>query len=463
VSRTKQLADLLGADSVSVDEEDLSAHARDLSASALVRERAGVGSALPTMVVRPTDTAQVAKLLAWAHFERVPIVPFGGGSSVVRGIEPDGAIVVDLSGMDAVLDIDEKSRLVRVQAGIRGAALQDQLASKDLMLGHQPQSIALSTVGGWIATRAAGQLSLGFGQIEDVVVAFDAVLPGGRILRGKVTPRRSAGPSLGGLLMGSEGTLCVITEAVLRVVPLLVDRADVAFTFEKMADGVAACRAIAQSASPPLLTRLYDAEDTTIFWRRMDPVPSGPILIASARDAATLDRAAALAATSGGEPADEALTAYWWEHRNRAADDFLQTMAGGGILGPHPAIDTIEVSATWSNLRDLYHSMKERLREQADIVGCHLSHAYPDGACLYFTLASSCADDREAQQRLAGWWETAMGTTLAAGGSISHHHGIGRTRAAWLREELGDWYELLQDVKRLIDPNGIMNPGVLGL
>lgn len=463
MSRAEQLAGVLSEGAVSVDDRDLAAHARDLSASALIRERSGQTPAAPEVVVRPADTDEVARLLAWADRERAPIVPFGGGSSVVRGISPGGAVVVDLSRMASVLELDEKSRLVRVQAGIRGDALQASLAENGWMLGHQPQSMALSTVGGWIATRAAGQLSLGFGAIEDVVTAFDVVLPGGRVLRGRVHPRRSTGPGLEHLLMGSEGALGIVTEAVIRIVPALQQRADASFTFESMSAGVAACRAVAQSGTSPMLARLYDAEDTAIFWRRLDQPPAGPLLVTSARDAGTLDRVAALVAAAGGEPAAESLTSYWWEHRNDAAEDFLHAMAGGGILGANPAIETIEVSATWSNLRDLYHSLKEGLKGEADVVGCHLSHAYPEGACLYFTLASACGDDAAAGSRLDAWWEKAMATTLAAGGSISHHHGIGRTRARWIREELGDWYELLVALKRVIDPNGIMNPGVLGL
>jgi alkyldihydroxyacetonephosphate synthase len=138
-------------------------------------------------------------------------------------------------------------------------------------------------------------------------------------------------------------------------------------------------------------------------------------------------------------------------------------MLNDGLLGPHALIDTIEVTAQWSKLRDVYHSVKETLASRADIAGCHLSHVYADGACLYFTAASACASDDEALELNRTWWEAAMNATLAAGGSISHHHGIGRTKAPWLREELGGWFDVLAAVKRSVDPNGIMNPGALGL
>ena len=459
-----RLAALLGEDAVLRSETERAARSRDLSPSRLIRERAGDGTRdLPDAVVRPADTEAVAQLLRWADSEKVPVVPLGGGSSVVRGIAPQGGIVADLGRMDAVLDVDDRSRLARVGAGARGEALQEHLASAGWMLGHQPQSMSLSTVGGWIATRSAGQLSIGFGVIEDVVAAMDVVLPGGRVLRERAVPRRSAGPRIDQLFIGSEGTLGIITEAVLRVVPTLDERADAAFTFEHMADGVAACRAIAQMGAGPILLRLYDAEDAAIFWRRAEEPPSGHILIMSGRAPADLERAGASARASGGEPAPDGLVSFWWEHRNDAAADMLELLSGHGVLGPHAAVDTFEVAATWSRVRGVYHAMKERLGADADIAGCHLSHVYPDGACLYFTAAAVCDDDAEAARRLEGWWGNAMRIALEEGASISHHHGIGRTRAAWLREELGDWYELLIIVKRALDPNGIMNPGVFGI
>jgi alkyldihydroxyacetonephosphate synthase len=463
VSIPQRLIELLGDEAVSLDHEELRAHARDLSPIALVRERAGLEPAPPAAVVRPRSTEEVSDLLTWADVERVPIVPFGGGSSVVRGIEPAGGIVLDLSLMDAVIDLDERSRLVRVQAGIRGAALQQSLDARGFMLGHQPQSMALSSVGGWIATGASGQLSLGFGSIEEVVAGFDAVLPGGRVLRGKVAPRRATGPDLGALFIGSEGSLGVVTEAVLRVVPALADRVDLAFTFEHMADGVTACRTIAQGELRPVLLRLYDREDTFIFWRKLEDAPIGPLLVASARDAASLESTARAAEAAGGREAPTELVDYWWGHRNDAVEDYPRTMAGAGILGDHALLETIEVSATWSNLRAVYHSLKERLEPSSDIVGGHLSHLYPDGACLYMTLAARCSDERDAVGRLQAWWGTAMSTVLEHGGSISHHHGIGRTRSPWLREELGEWFEVLVALKGALDPHGIMNPGVLGL
>lgn len=455
-----QLTGVLDPELISTAATDLDAHASDWAPSSLLDRRSGRPPAPPECVVRPRSTEDVATLLAWAHDTRTPVVPWGGGSGVLASVLPAGRVVVDLTGLDHIGDVDEKSRLVRAGAGATGPALRDELAAAGYLLGHEPQSLEISTVGGWIATRACGQLSARYGGIESLVAGFTAVLPGGRIVRAKTVPRRAAGPDVASLLIGSEGTLGIVTEADLRVSPLPLSRTDVCLRFEHMADGVAACRGVAQSDLRPTLVRLYDAEDAAIFLRHFPEQTPGPLLLLSFDDAGRAERAAELC---GGTRGDDALVAYWWEHRNDAVGEFRRLMAGEGILGPHALVETMEVAGTWTALRGLYHSMKEKLSAVADIAGCHLSHVYPDGACLYFTLASACADDDEARAKLGLWWETGMRACLDAGGSISHHHGIGRVKARWLEEELEGWFDVLRAVKTAIDPHGIMNPGALGL
>ena len=460
---TEELSDLIGPHRVSVHPADLHRHAIDRAPRALLAKREGGTYELPLCVVRPRATEQVAQLLAWADRSKTPVVPYGGGSGVCAAITSGGAVVIELRAMNEILDFDEKSRLVRVQPGVLGPDLDEALRSWGYMLGHEPQSLEISTVGGWIATRACGQLSAKYGAIENMVAGLEAVLPGGRIVRTKAAPRRATGPDLTALLIGSEGTLGIVTEATLRVSPLPGDRVDRCIRFEHMTDGVAACRAIAQSDLRPTLVRLYDREDAGIFLRKLPDEPQDPFLLLSFDGPGAEGRAAAALEVGGGTQGNDDLVAHWWEHRNDAVDEFRAVMAGEGMLGPHAVVDTMEVSAPWSRLRDLYHSMKEQLAADADIVGCHISHVYADGACLYFTLASACADDAEAEAKLARWWETGMATCLAAGGSISHHHGIGRVKSRWLPDELEGWWEVLVALKRTLDPNGIMNPGALGL
>jgi alkyldihydroxyacetonephosphate synthase len=466
VSAAGELRQLLGAERVLTGPDELAARAGDLTPRALIARRAGRPLSPPAAVVRPRSTADVARVLAWADEARAPVVPFGGGSSVVDSIRAEGAVVVDLTALDTILGLDETSQLVTCQAGVMGPALDDYLRARGYLLGHEPQSIALSTVGGWIATRACGQLSARYGGIENLLAGFTAVLAGGRVVVAKTVPRRAAGPDVAGLLVGSEGTLGIVTEATLRVSPLPAGRADACLRFEHMADAVAACRMLAQGELRPTLVRLYDPEDAALLLRSWEGPEAGdprPLLLLSFDGDDAAARAEGAMAGCGGEPANAALVAHWWQHRNDAAHVYLEVMAGKGLLGPHGVIDTIEVAGTWTVLRALYHSIKDALSPLALLCGCHLSHVYRDGACLYFTLAGAAEDDDGAAALDRSWWEAAMRACLDAGGTISHHHGIGRLKAPWLEEELGGWYEVLRAVKRALDPHGIMNPGALGL
>ena len=458
-----ELAELIGEHRVSTHPADLHRHAIDWSAAALIARRSDSAYRLPSCVVRPRSVDQVSSILAWAERTRTPVVPYGGGSAVVGSISSGGAVVIELRAMNEILDFDEKSRLVRAEAGVSGPDLREALADWGFTLGHEPQSIEISTLGGWIATRATGQLSARHGGIEKMIAGLEAVLPGGRVVRSLVAPRRAAGPDIASLMIGSEGTLGVVTEATLRVVPLAVERADACVRFEHMSDGVSACRALAQSDLDPTVVRLYDREDTAIFMRDQPNDPMNPMLLLSFDGRDARERCERAVELSGGAAGDEAIVAQWWDERNDAVAAYRELMAGKGILGPHAVVDTIEVGGTWTVLRALYHSMKEALTPLADICGCHVSHIYPDGACLYFTLASAPATDEAALELLDRWWETAMRSCGEAGGSISHHHGIGRRKAPWLPKELDGWWHVLVAVKRALDPHGIMNPGALGL
>ena len=459
----EHLAELLGPHRVSIDPVDLARHSHDQTAGSLLAERRGDVTRPPLCVVRPRTTEQVRAVIAWANDTKTPVVPYGGGSGVCGAVAGAGAVVADMRAMDQILDFDEKSRLVRVQPGMLGPDLDKALRAWGYMLGHEPQSVRISTVGGWIATRAAGQLSARYGGIEDVLVALEAVLPTGRVVRSKMTPRRAVGPDVAALLIGAEGSLGIVTEATLRVSPIPDESADRCVRFEHMTDGVKACRSIAQSELRPTLVRLYDNEDSTIFLRHHPDEPPGPLLLLSFDGPGCADRADDAVELSGGAPGNDDLVAHWWEHRNDAVDEYRKLLRGEGALGPHGVVDTVEVSGSWTVLRDLYHSMKKSLEGGADLVGCHLSHVYEDGACLYFTLASMAPDEDSAAATLERWWDAAMRACLDAGGSISHHHGVGRVKAQWLEEELGGWMDALRSVKKALDPNGIMNPGVLGL
>ncbi len=274
-----ELVRLLGEASVGIDPGDLQNHTFDLTPRALVAVRRGAIGPQPSAVVRPKASSEVSDLLAWADGSRTPIVPFGGGSGVCGGIAPDGGVVVSTSGLDAIEDLDDKSLLVRVGAGVNGGRLERHLNESGYTLGHAPQSIEISTVGGWIATRACGQLSARYGGIEDAVADLEVVLPDGRVLTSPLVPRASTGPDLANLMLGSEGAFGIVTAATLRVHPIPDDRHDLCLVFEHMSDGVAACRALAQSDLAPTLVRLYDREDAFVAFRNidLDPRASGPV------------------------------------------------------------------------------------------------------------------------------------------------------------------------------------------
>jgi alkyldihydroxyacetonephosphate synthase len=460
----EEIEKLLGDGVVLRDRSTYRDFATDWSPAALLRERSGNDTGTPLLVVRPRSVDEVSSLLEWAQRTGAAIVPAGGRSGVVEGIRAEGLIVLDTSGLDAIGAIDEKSRLITVGAGVTGPGLRVHLEKHGWFLGHEPQSVEISTVGGWVATKACGQLSARYGGIEDLVAGLTAVLPGGRVVHSKAVPRRSAGPDVAALMLGSEGTLGVVTEVVLRITPVPGDRVDRCVRFEHMTDGVAACRMIVQSDDlHPTLVRLYDPEDAMIFLRNHPEEPQGPLLLLSFSGHDAEGRASRAVVASKGTAGNHALVEHWWIHRNDAVAEFRRILTGESVLGEHGIVETMEVSASWSNLRDVYHSMKKNLGEHADIVGCHVSHVYRDGACLYLTMGAACASDEEAEKKLDTWWEQGMRSCLDAGGSISHHHGIGRRKVRWFEEELGGWYDVLTAVKRGIDPKRIMNPGALGL
>ena len=463
MTATKELAEILGEHRVSVHPSDLHRHSGDRSPAVLLARRQGKRLSRPLCVVRPRTTKQVAAVVEWANRTKTPLVPYGGGSGVVDAIRPDEAVVVELRAMNEIRDFDEKDRLVRAECGVLGTDLDKALHGWGYMMGLQPQSMQMSTVGGWVSTRAVGQLSSRYGGIEDLVAGMEAVLPDGTIVRTKGTPRAAVGPDVASLLIGAEGTLGIVTEVTLRIDPLPPARLDLCVRFEHMADGVAACRKIAQEGLDPTMMRLYDRDDAAIFLRNLPDEPREPFMIMSFEGFDARARLEEALRLSRGERGNDELVEYWWQHRNSLADEYASLMSGDSILGPHAIIDTIEVSARWSKLRDVYHSMREALEQKADLCGCHLSHHYRDGACLYFSLASSCDDDAAAAAVLEEWWDTGMTACIEAGGSISHHHGIGRRRARWLPQELDGWWEVLVALKKTLDPNGIMNPGALGL
>lgn len=429
---------------------------------------AGKAPARPAVVVRPADVGELASVLHLANEQGIPLTASGGRSGVCGAAVPIfGGIALDCCALSGITSVDEISLLVTVGAGTFGPDLEDELRREHgLTIGHWPQSMDLATVGGWIACRGAGQYSTRYGKIEDIVAGLEVVLADGRIVRtGSLAgagPRSATGPDLTQLFVGSEGTLGVISSATLRAHPLPAREKRSAWSFDTFDGGLEGMRRTLRSGATPAVLRLYDETET----KRSFGLEASNLLIALDEGEGpivetTMEVLATACRAAGASPASEGLVAQWLEHRNDVSA--LAAVTRGGLV-----VDTIEISASWSELPELYREALEGLRA---VEGClaasaHESHAYLDGACLYFTFAGrgpDTTDEAWARQYYEASWEAVMRATRRHRGSISHHHGIGIVRSPYLADALGEGFSVLEAVKAALDPAGILNPGKLGL
>jgi alkyldihydroxyacetonephosphate synthase len=416
-------------------------------------------SALPALIARPTEQRQVAALVAVCNAWGLPVTAAGGRSGVSGGAVPaTGGLVLDLTGLDRIIEIDERSLLVTAEAGVFGPELEDALRStgSGYTLGHWPQSFELSTVGGWLACRGAGQYSTRYGKIEDMVRALRVTLADGREVRtGGAGPRAAVGPDLNQLFVGSEGTLGIITEATLAIHPVPQAEAHGAWRPASFDEGLDACRRILRRGATPAVLRLYDEVEAE---RNFD-VDGCLLLVLDEADPSIAQATMSIIVSelAGVEALDVALVERWRQHRNDVSQ--LAPLWAAGIV-----VDTIEMAGTWTQLPEVRRRVLGALEslEQTIVASVHQSHAYTDGACLYFTFAGQPAiEEREDYYRRC--WDLATAEILACGAAISHHHGIGLNRARFMAEALGAGFSVLSDVKAALDPRGILNPAKLGL
>nr|MDQ3294757.1 FAD-binding oxidoreductase [Actinomycetota bacterium] len=399
----------------------------------------------------------------------VPVTAAAGRSGVLGGSVPvHGGVVLDLTRLSGIVDVDVTSLVLDVRAGTFGTPLEEELQrDHGVTVGHFPQSIDLSTVGGWLACRGAGQLSGRYGKIEDIVIGLDVVLADGRQLRTGGFPRQAAGPDLNQLFVGSEGTLGVITGARLRLHRAPESHDQAAWGFPSFAAALDAQRRIVQGGAHPAVLRLYDATEA----HRSYQTPDGVHLLL-ARDEGhealvelTLGMVDEVCADAGATEMDEELVDRWWAKRNDVAA--LEALISRGYV-----VDTMEVTGRWRDLPGIYEATCGALMAVpgAMAASAHQSHSYPDGACLYFTFAGkvdtgevggSGTDERTEHHKAL--WDAGQGAALAAGAAISHHHGVGLARGRFMRDALGPAFDVLAATKQALDPNGILNPGKLGL
>jgi alkyldihydroxyacetonephosphate synthase len=367
--------------------------------------------------------------------------------------------VLDLCPLTGVVDVDETSLVVDVLAGTFGDHLEHRLRSEHgATLGHWPQSVALSTVGGWLACRSAGQLSTRYGKIEDMVLGLDVVLADGRRITTGGAPRAAVGPDLDQLFVGSEGTLGIITGARLRLHPAPRAERRAAYSFASFADGIDAMRRVLQRGATPAVLRLYDPVEAD---RTYHTGERALLLVLDEGDAGMVDATMAIVddcCSSGSGAADDTgHVQHWLEKRNDVAA--LEALISRGYV-----VDTMEVAGRWAQLPAIYEATLAAMQgvEGTIAASAHQSHSYTDGGCLYFTFAAKTEpDDRDRYYREV--WDAGTRAVLASGGVLSHHHGVGLHRGRFVAEALGPAFDVLVATKQALDPNGVLNPGKLGL
>jgi len=418
----------------------------------------GLVVAVPAAVVRPTSTAEVAAVLALCTEHRVPVTAAGGRSGVSGASVPVfGGIVLDTTAMAGIVEVDDTSLSVEVLSGTFGDAFEAELRERHgLTCGHWPQSMALATVGGWLACRGAGQLSTRYGKIEDIAIGLEVVLADGTVLRTGGAPRAAVGPDLTQLFLGSEGTLGIITSTRLRAHPVPASEWRGAWAFATFDDGLDACRRILRRGGTPAVLRLYDAVEGD---RNYGTGDRAVLLVLDEAEEVLLVATAAIvtAECASGEVLDTGLVEQWLGHRNDVSALHSLTEAGY-------ALDTMEVAGPWAALPGIYARCLAALHDVDGmlVASAHQSHAYTDGACLYFTFVGK--PERHDRERFyVQAWDAAQRAALDAGAALSHHHGVGINRARFMAQALGPGTDVLRAVKTSLDPAGVLNPGKLGL
>jgi alkyldihydroxyacetonephosphate synthase len=462
----QELRALLGPDSVVVEPERLAGYAADTYWKALAAQAAGAPLGLPDVAVVPSSEEAVAATLRVANERGVPVVPRGGGSGSQGGAVPAvGGILLDLSRLDRIVEVDEESLTVTAEAGVNGLDLERSLNERGLMLPHYPASVELATVGGYVAARGSGVLSTRYGKIEDLVLSLRVALAGGDVIDTLPVPRHAVGPELTQLFVGSEGTLGVITRATLQLAPLPATRRFEAISFPSVPDGIATIRSALARGLRPSVVRMYDEEATRsslapVVERELEGVCA---LLCFEGDPAVADAEAesllAEARERGATVLEPGLGERWWSRRY----DFYKP--------PHhpqlPAIwGTIEAVAPYARIHDVYRAVKDAVEGPYAADGLslkvHFSHWYPWGTMMYgrFVVPDGGEDAIALHDSI---WEDGVRAILGAGGVINDHHGVGLKLAPYMRDQLGPALDALRRLKEALDPNRIMNPGKLDL
>ncbi|MBU7013235.1 MAG: FAD-binding oxidoreductase [Theionarchaea archaeon] len=457
------LQKIVGKRNVSHRELDRLSYSRDYWPIALRWMLEGKVPALPEFVVWPETADHISRIMRMANEENLAVTPFGEGSGVLGAAIPvQGGIIVDMKRMNAVLALDDTNLTITVQPGINGMNLERFLNQKGYTLGHIPQSLYCSTLGGWLACRAAGQFSTKYGKIDDILISLEAVFPQGTIIRSKPVPKSSTGPRIDMLLLGAEGTLGIITEATLKIWPYPEKRVLQSYVFSHLEEALESIRIILRRGIFPAVARLYDQVETERHFYRTKKTRGKCVLILileGDRELVDLEGSVshAVCTEHGGISVGEGPAAHWLETRFNVKE--ISEFTPRDVV-----FDTIEVSVMWDKSMELYQSMISAMKsiDGVIIASAHASHFYPQGVCFYFTFGGTpmTGSPTDFYQTV---WDAAMKACLHAGGSISHHHGIGILRSPWVQQELGSSLEVLRTIKKALDPEYVMNPGKMGL
>lgn len=431
---------------------------------------------IPAAVVRVESTDDVASTLGFCNEHRINVVPKTGGTATEGGLETiaENSVVIDGKRMDQILHIDEFNMQATVQCGVKLQDLEDRVRGIGLTTGHSPQSKPLAMFGGLVATRSIGQFSTLYGGIEDMVMGLEAVLASGEIVRIKDVPRRAGGPDIRHVIIGNEGALCYITEVTVKLFTHYPEHNRyLGWRLDEMKPGFEILRDVMAAGFKPSVARLYDAEDGAqhgfdVF------APGQCVLIFTTEGPAGVSAATAegiaeiVDARPEVTPVDTAIIKTWFEHLNWGPEKLAEERA---FIRENLRMGyTTEVSGNWSIINEIYENGIRRVREEfphiADVtmLGGHSSHSYQTGTNMYFVYdydVVDCTIEEEREKYHIPLNAIFVEEALKAGGSMCHHHGIGKYRAAWTAEEHGSAYRLMQGLKREFDPNGIMNLGCI--
>ncbi|GAA3798130.1 FAD-binding oxidoreductase [Sphaerisporangium flaviroseum] len=475
------LADLrnaVGAEHVRFDDDARIRHTRGKSTPDLLRMRAGDGFEAPDAVLLPSSHDEVLEVLRICAHHRVAVVPFGGGTSVVGGLVASrqgfaGVIALDLARLNRLVSVDAESMVADLEPGLRAPQAEQLLAGYGLTLGHFPQSYEYATLGGFAAARSSGQASAGYGRFDDMVVGVTVATPRGTLEFGRA-PKSAAGPDLRQLILGSEGAFGVITSLRLRVRRAPAEKVYEGWRFASFKAGTAALRRVAQEGPLPTVLRLSDEAETMVGLAKPGEIggfqaDAGCLAIVGYEGEDTdvtyrRERTAETLSGLGGiylgpEPGEA------WAHGRYSAPYLRDALLSAGAT-----VETLETACFWSGIPRLYDAVRLVLSValgpadpsagSGPLVMCHLSHVYGTGASLYFTVVTAQSDDPLGQWDIA---KRAVNEAIGlAGGTISHHHGVGRDHRTAYAAEIGELgVEILRAVKDRLDPVGILNPGVL--